>query len=193
MTEDIARTEPDLHLPPEIINNAAKAVAKIYTYEETADKEGVRSAISSFAVHPTSEELQRRDKELWRKVSTDFPHLAPQIHGLRSALRLGREVKNSFRAERLTMVRDSLNRGVSLKDRMAEEFLLDILIRRSVVNKGTTFSNTTDFVDEEAEIMRKELKIEEGKSDLKLQDVIKAALTGALSLSRQASVPLRIS
>lgn len=193
MTEDKFTNEPDLQLPPEVITNASKAVADIYFFEETADKEGFRGAALYIPIEPSSQMLKWRDTQLWSEAAKKFPHLASQIQGLRSALRIGREVKNTYQTGRLTMIRDSLNRGVSFKDRMTEEFLLDILIRRSVVYKGATFTNTTDFVEEEAEIMRKELKIEQGKSDLKLQDVVKAALIGTLSLSRQAPIPLKTS
>ena len=186
------QTEPDLHLPPEVITNASKAIAQLYSSEARQDKWGIDTQVK-VPTKPSEKELLRRD-EGWREVARKFPYLEPQIMGLRSVLRNARRTKDTSTLEKFSRVREFLIRGISFKERVTENFLIDILFRRIMIEEHPGFTyDSSDFFQGEADSIREELKLQEGKSDLKLQDAVKAVLTGMLSLTRQTPPPVRIS
>lgn len=192
MTEDRNLQEPDLHLPPEVITNASRAVAELYRGSQRII-EFRESVGGSQQLARARIEAERR--ETWRKTAeVEFPLLKGQIMGLRSALMNGRKPQDKYPWGMVDGFTRLFTRGVSFKNKDAEQFLIDIYFRRiSEDGHPELIYNSSDFLLEEANVMRQELGLELGTSNLTLEDAAKAALTGVLGITRQTPEPVKIS
>ena len=147
----------------------------------------------------TYEQLITKD-EAWRKVAGKFPDLSMQILGaLRFALKKARSVEDRYTTTQIEIIAHPFTHDIIFSEVGIRQFLEDIFIRRIMegMNPNLSYIGSTAAAvlgsSLEGNHMREELGLKEGICKMTLEEAVRAAITGRVSLTRQTPAPVKVS
>lgn len=186
MSKDVVPGEPNLNLESKVIEGAVKAVADLYSAEINMSGFGIMQKTQRLKIN------EGRSDKAWREVAKKFPRLEIQILGLRSALRRGRIIEEKYSPQQIDEISEPLTQGIEFKDERTKFFLQDIFFRRIMYDMNHEEVDPFDiFRRSEAYRIREELGLRAGVCNLTLEQVVRAAIVGPLSLTRQTAPLIR--